>query len=94
VIRYIRRGVVISLGVVFLLLGVIGGFLPVIQGWIFVLIGLVLLAEELPWVRRHLERLKARFPNQAKQLDRLKRRLTSGRAPTGEADGHSGAAPK
>ena len=93
-IRHIHRGVVISLGVFFLLLGVISGFLPVLQGWIFVLIGLALLAEEIPWVRRHLERLKTRFPKQAKQLERLKSRLTSGREPTRPADGHSGAAPK
>ena len=90
-VRHLRRGVVIVLGVFFLLLGVIGGFLPVIQGWIFVLIGLVLLAEEIPWVRRHLERLKDRFPKQARQVDQLKNRFTTGRAPTNHADGHSGA---
>ena len=84
----------ISLGAFFLVLGVIGGFLPVIQGWIFILIGLALLAEELPWVRRHLDRLKERFPKQTRQLDRLKSRFTPGRKPTGRADGHSGAAPK
>jgi len=94
VIRHLRRGVVLSLGALFLLLGVIGGFLPVIQGWIFVLIGLALLAEELPWVRHHLERLKTRFPKQATQLERLKRRLTPGRSPTRPAGDHSGAAPK
>jgi uncharacterized membrane protein YbaN (DUF454 family) len=94
VIRHIRRGLMIFLGLFFLLLGVIGGFLPVVQGWIFVLIGLVLLAEEIPWVRHHLERLKSRFPKQAAQLERLKTRLTSGRSPSKQARGQSGAAPK
>jgi len=84
----------IFLGVFFLLLGVISGFLPVIQGWIFVLIGLALLAEELPWVRRHVERLKTRFPNQAEQLERLKSRLTSRRSTRRTAGQNSGAAPK
>ena len=94
VIRRIRSGVVISLGVFFLLLGVIGGFLPVIQGWIFVLIGLALLAEEVPWVRRHLERLKTRFPKQSKQLDRLITRFTSRRTTTRPANQHPDSAPK
>jgi uncharacterized membrane protein YbaN (DUF454 family) len=84
----------ITLGVFFLLLGVIGGFLPVIQGWIFVLIGLALLAEELPWVRRRLERLKTRFPKQAEQLERLKTRVTSRRTTHRPAGQKSGAAPK
>jgi len=94
VIRRIRSGVVISLGVFFLLLGVIGGFLPVIQGWIFVLIGLALLAEELPWVRRHVERLKAKFPKQSKQLERLITRFTSRRTTTRPANQHTDSAPK
>jgi len=94
VIRRIRSGVVISLGVFFLILGVVGGFLPVIQGWIFVLIGLALLAEEIPWVRRHLERLKARFPKQATQLERLTTRLTSRCTTTRPANQHPDAAPK
>lgn len=93
-IRRIRSGVVIFLGVFFLLLGVIGGFLPVIQGWIFVLIGLALLAEEIPWVRRHLERLTARFPKQISQLERLASLLTSRRTTTRPANRHPDAAPK
>jgi len=93
-VREIRRGVTIAFGVLFLLLGVIGGFLPVIQGWIFVLIGLTLLARELPWVRHHLERLKGRFPKQAAHVDRLKQRLTPGHPTTRSANQSSGAAPK
>jgi uncharacterized membrane protein YbaN (DUF454 family) len=94
VVRQIRRGVTIVFGVFFLLLGVISGFLPVIQGWIFVLIGLTLLAKEIPWVHHHVERLKSRFPKQAAQLNRLKRRLTSDRPATPHTDERPGAAPK
>lgn len=81
-VRQIRRSVTIVFGVVFLLLGVIGGFLPVVQGWMFVLIGLTLLAKEIPWVHNHVERLKSRFPKQAAQLERIKQRLTSDRPAT------------
>jgi uncharacterized membrane protein YbaN (DUF454 family) len=94
VVRQIRRSVTIVFGVVFLLLGVIGGFLPVVQGWIFVLIGLTLLAKEIPWVHHHLERLKSRFPRQADQVERLKGRLTPGRTARRPAGQNSDAAPK
>ena len=93
-VRHLRRGVVIVLGVFFLLLGVISGFLPVIQGWIFVLIGLTLLAKEIPWVHHHVERIKQRFPKQAAQLERLKQRLTEERPPSPHANERSGASPK
>lgn len=79
-VRQIRRTVTIALGLLFLLLGVISGFLPIIQGWIFVLIGLTLLAKELPFVHHRLERLKSRFPKQVEQLHRLKARWCPGRA--------------
>jgi uncharacterized membrane protein YbaN (DUF454 family) len=86
-VRHIRRGMTIFFGVFFLLLGVISGFLPVIQGWIFVLIGLTLLAKELPFVHHRLERLKDRFPTQIEQLHRLKARWCPGRAAeAGSAD--------
>jgi uncharacterized membrane protein YbaN (DUF454 family) len=70
-VRQIRRVVTIVLGLCFLALGVISGFLPFIQGWIFVLIGLMLLAKEIPFVHHKLEQLKARFPKQAAQLHRI-----------------------
>jgi len=73
-LRQIRRAITIGLGLLFLLIGVIGGFIPVLQGWIFVLIGLTLLAKEVPFVRHKLEQVKARFPKQAGQLRRLEAR--------------------
>lgn len=93
-VRQIRRGVTIFFGVFFLLLGVIGGFLPVIQGWIFVLIGLTLLAKEIPWVHHHVERVKQRYPKQAEQLERLKQRLTAVRSATPHVGERSDTTPK
>jgi hypothetical protein len=50
---------------------VISGFLPFLQGWLFILIGLMLLAKEIPFVHHKLEQVKARFPRQAEQLHRF-----------------------
>lgn len=71
----IKRILRITLGILFLLLGVIGGFLPVVQGWIFILVGFYLLSYDIPIVRRHLDRLKKRFPRHAKGLRRSESRM-------------------
>jgi len=87
-VRQIRRLITIIAGALFIVAGVISGFLPFIQGWIFILIGLMLLAKEIPFVHHKLERVKARFPKQADQLHRFEaycaeqwRRLKSRFAP-------------
>jgi uncharacterized membrane protein YbaN (DUF454 family) len=41
-----------------LFLGVLGLFLPGLQGVLFIMIGLMMLSEDIPWVRRLLDRLK------------------------------------
>ncbi|MCX8037516.1 MAG: DUF2892 domain-containing protein [Candidatus Sumerlaeia bacterium] len=66
VVRVVR----ILLGVVFLLIGFVGGFIPFLQGWVFVLIGLMLLSRDVPLVRRWFRKLRERFPD---QMDALKR---------------------
>ena len=43
-------------------LGVISGFIPIVQGWIFVGLGVLLLAEEIPFLNRYLKRLKDKYP--------------------------------
>jgi hypothetical protein len=73
-VRHIRRLVTITAGALFIVAGVISGFLPFIQGWIFVLIGLMLLAKEIPFVHHKLEQVKGRFPKQAEQLHRFEAR--------------------
>ncbi len=44
------------LGILFILIGVVGGFIPIIQGWIFVLIGSYLLFGER--FKRVIKKLK------------------------------------
>jgi hypothetical protein len=67
--RVIKRWTILTLGVAFLILGVLGLFLPVLQGILFLLIGMILLSRESEWVRRHVERLRARHPGIARTLD-------------------------
>lgn len=44
----------ISLGIVLVLIGAIGGLIPIFQGWIFGIPGLIILADYFPPIKRLL----------------------------------------
>ncbi|SVA65544.1 uncharacterized protein METZ01_LOCUS118398 [marine metagenome] len=44
----------ISLGVILVVIGLIGGLIPIFQGWIFGIAGLMILANYFPPVKRLL----------------------------------------
>ncbi len=51
----------ISLGIVLVILGLLGGLLPIIPGFVFGIPGLIILAEYFPWAQKVLEWFKNRF---------------------------------
>ena len=44
----------ITLGIILVIIGMIGGLIPIFQGWIFGIPGLIILADYFPPVRRLL----------------------------------------
>jgi len=60
--RRIARALKISVGIVFLLLGVAGLILPILQGILFLLIGLAILSTESRRVRAVIQWLRGKFP--------------------------------
>ncbi len=70
--RAMKKWLVLIAGWAFLLVGFVGLFLPVLQGILFILIGLVILSAEYTWAHHLLERLKARFPHVAQNVDRAR----------------------
>lgn len=66
--KKLKRLLKLTAGWLFIILGVLGLFLPFLQGILFLLIGLFILAQELPWAARLLEKLKARFPKVTQSL--------------------------
>lgn len=44
------------MGVGMVILGIIGLILPIMPGWIFLIPGLMILAEEFPWLDRFLNK--------------------------------------
>jgi uncharacterized membrane protein YbaN (DUF454 family) len=70
----VKRGLVLVVGWVFILLGIVGLFLPVLQGILFLLIGLVILSTEYVWAHHLLRRLGERFPKLQSAIEKAKQR--------------------
>ncbi len=65
----------ISLGAVFLLLGIAGLFLPIFQGLLFLALGALLLSVDLPVFNRMVCWMERRYPRSAKHLERFREKL-------------------
>ena len=61
-----------SLGSLFILLGLVGLFLPVLQGLLFLGIGGVLLYRDLPFLSRFVGRVRASYPSIDRAAERFK----------------------
>ena len=70
-----KRVVRITLGVLFVVLGIPGLVLPILQGVLLLSIGLSLLSPYIPPLRRLGRRLRDRYPRQAESLRRARERL-------------------
>lgn len=62
----------ITLGWVFIFLGIAGLLLPFLQGILFLVIGLYLLSHESPRAKNLLKKVRERFPSLARKLDQVK----------------------
>ena len=58
----------ISLGIVLVIIGLIGGIIPVFQGWIFGIPGLIILANYFPPIKSLLNWLKERLVRYKKSI--------------------------
>ena len=56
----IRHTFKVSLGIILIIIGIIGGLIPIFQGWIFGIPGLILLAEYFPPAKRLLDWAKVK----------------------------------
>ena len=56
----IRHTFKLSLGIILVVIGLIGGLIPIFQGWIFGIPGLILLAEYFPPAKRLLDWAKGK----------------------------------
>ena len=54
----IRHTVKITLGIILVMIGLIGGLVPIFQGWIFGIPGLIILANYFPPIKHLLNWVK------------------------------------
>jgi uncharacterized membrane protein YbaN (DUF454 family) len=59
-----KRLIKILVGGFLIVLGVISGFIPILQGWIFIGLGLLILSEEVPLLKKYRLRLEQKYPKQ------------------------------
>lgn len=65
----IKRALLVTLGWIFVVLGVLGIFLPILQGILFLVLGFLLLSRESDWFQDRLERAKRRWPKFGEKFD-------------------------
>jgi uncharacterized membrane protein YbaN (DUF454 family) len=67
----VKRFALVAAGWVLVALGVVGLFLPVLPGIVLLLVGLWMLSSEYDWARRWSLKLRQRFPEARRKLQRL-----------------------
>ncbi len=60
--KQIKKAFVLSLAVVFLLLGLAGLVLPILQGWLFLMISLLLFSMYSPSLREWIHQRTVKYP--------------------------------
>lgn len=60
--RHIKRVLVLTVALIFIVLGLAGLVLPFLQGFLFLAIGLLLLSLYLPSVREWMDRHTVKYP--------------------------------
>lgn len=71
--KNIKRILIVTAGVVFIILGVLGLALPFLQGFLFLIIGLILLSISSASIRTWLEAYTRRYPKIHAGVERLER---------------------
>lgn len=61
----------VFLGIVFLILGVIGGFVPIMQGWVFILLAVLVLFPQSKFAIKALDKVEPRLPRLVRWLHRI-----------------------
>ena len=61
----------ITLGVIFIILGIIGGFVPIMQGWIFMLLAVLVLFPQSKFAVKSLDKIEKKAPKVVAWLRRL-----------------------
>jgi uncharacterized protein len=70
-----KRLIRIALGSVLLLVGLAGLILPFLQGWLFLVMGGIVLSQDIAVFARMERWIMEQFPNAGRGIDRVRRRF-------------------
>jgi uncharacterized membrane protein YbaN (DUF454 family) len=76
----LRKVVEITLGIILVIIGLIGGLIPVLQGWMFGIPGLLLLARHFKWARRLVDWAKSKFEGASEAAEKAAAKERDGKA--------------
>jgi len=54
----IKDSIKITVGIILVFIGLIGGLIPIFQGWIFGLPGLIILSQYFPPIKKFVKKIK------------------------------------
>ena len=72
----LKRILVFSAGILFVLLGLVGLALPFLQGILFLIIGIILLSITSPAIRAWVESHTRKFPKVHALVEKMEKRIT------------------
>ena len=74
-VKITKKIILLTLGWLFVLLGIAGLFLPLLQGILFIFIGLIVLSKESKTAKDILHQLKEKHPGPFEAVTKLRQRL-------------------
>jgi len=75
--KEVKRILVLTAGIIFVILGIIGLALPFLQGFLFLAIGLILLSISSARIRRWIESHTRRYPKVHEWVEKLEKWVVS-----------------
>ena len=69
----LKDSIQITLGIILVLIGLIGGLIPIFQGWIFGIPGIIILAKYSSSIKKIIVFLSQRFKIFKKILDKIEK---------------------
>ncbi len=73
--KHVFRIFRLTLGLLFLALGLIGLVVPLLQGWLFLALAALVLSIDLPFMARFVGWVESRWPGLAHPIQRMRRFL-------------------
>lgn len=73
--KKIKKIIILTLGIIFILLGLLGLVVPLLQGILFLLIGVILLSFYFPQTSTILKRYLHKHPHVVEKIEKIEKKV-------------------